>query len=78
MTGLATPHETDPKRGRFAMAKFSHGFVFLVTKGVTEEEDPLDKLSTVSANFNLTDEVIPLVSIVPQLSFRYCNWYASR
>ncbi len=73
IAGFAIPHAREPINGRFVTAKFIQGLAFLVIKGVMEREVPFDKLSTVSANFDLKDEVISLVSIDPQLSFRYCN-----
>lgn len=71
--GFATPQAREPINGRFATAKFNKGLAFLVINGVTELEEPFDKLSTVSANFVLKDDVTSLVSIDPQLLFRYCN-----
>ena len=73
IAGFATPQAIDPISGMFDTAKFIHGFDLLVTNGVKEWDDPPDKLSIVSAIFVLTEEDTPLVSIDPQLSFRYCS-----
>lgn len=75
--GLVTFHVNDPIKGRFDTTMFitvlfNHGWALLVTKGVMAVEPP-DRLSTVSENFVRMEEVTPLVSIVPQLSFRYCS-----
>ena len=73
MAGLATPQAIEPSSGMFDIAKLTHGFVLLVINGVMAWDEPPDKLSIVSANFVLTEEVTPLVSIDHQLSFRYCS-----
>ena len=75
--GFVTLQVNDPISGRFDMiifiaVLFSQGFTLFVTNGVTAVE-PLDRLSTVSDSLVRIDEVTPLVSIVPQLSFRYCS-----
>ena len=72
--GFVNFHVTELISGKFDIAKLTQGFVLLVTNGVNGKEEPLERLSTVSANLDLNDEAIPLVSIDPQLSFKYCNW----
>ena len=76
--GLATFHTKPPICGRLLRAIPNRGLVLFLRKGNEDDEDPEVMVSTVSANLCFTLERTPLVSIVPQLSCRYWNWYDNR
>ena len=74
--GLVTFQVKEPIKGRldmtiFITVLFNQGLALFVTNGVIALE-PL-RLSTVSDTFALREELTPLVSMVPKLSFRYCS-----